>query len=146
MVLPNYHIVLIVVNCDFSFSFVFWVRNIRVFAPRHHLSSGPSSTYYNPKCTAVALYSIIKIRSCQKRKYLLREHCSFRIDVVDGRERRVVAPLYPGSLQRAFDSSVGRAVDCRWLDAVIHRSLVQIRLEGLFFFIYLFFFTLGRSP
>ena len=29
-----------------------------------------------------------------------------------------------------FDSSVGRAVDCRWRTTVIHRSLVQIRLEG----------------
>jgi hypothetical protein len=29
-----------------------------------------------------------------------------------------------------FDSSVGRAVDCRGTEVVIHRSLVQIRLEG----------------
>ena len=29
-----------------------------------------------------------------------------------------------------FDSSVGRAVDCSWLQTEIHRSLVQIRLEG----------------
>lgn len=33
-----------------------------------------------------------------------------------------------------FDSSVGRAVDCSWPTAEIHRSLVQIRLEGLTFF------------
>ena len=32
----------------------------------------------------------------------------------------------------SFDSSVGRAVDCRGV--VIHRSLVQIRLEGILFF------------
>ena len=32
----------------------------------------------------------------------------------------------------SFDSSVGRAVDCRGA-MVIHRSLVQIRLEGLIF-------------
>jgi hypothetical protein len=33
-----------------------------------------------------------------------------------------------------FDSSVGRAVDCRGIKNVdIHRSLVQIRLEGLLF-------------
>ena len=31
-----------------------------------------------------------------------------------------------------FDSSVGRAVDCSWLKMTdIHRSLVQIRLEGV---------------
>ena len=35
-----------------------------------------------------------------------------------------------------FDSSVGRAVDCRGYtdNAEIHRSLVQIRLEGEMFF------------
>ena len=32
----------------------------------------------------------------------------------------------------SFDSSVGRAVDCS--GEVIHRSLVQIRLEGVPFF------------
>ena len=32
-----------------------------------------------------------------------------------------------------FDSSVGRAVDCSWKIADIHRSLVQIRLEGFLF-------------
>ena len=32
----------------------------------------------------------------------------------------------------SFDSSVGRAVDCRGV-IVIHRSLVRIRLEGLIF-------------
>ena len=34
-----------------------------------------------------------------------------------------------------FDSSVGRAEDCSWLkiEADILRSLVQIRLEGIFF-------------
>lgn len=37
-------------------------------------------------------------------------------------------------LRRASDSSVGRAVDCSWKRAVIHRSLVQIRLEGVKFF------------
>ena len=31
----------------------------------------------------------------------------------------------------SFDSSVGRAVDCSCIVADIHRSLVQIRLEGL---------------
>ena len=31
----------------------------------------------------------------------------------------------------SFDGSVGRAVDCSGV--VIHRSLVQIRLEGFFF-------------
>ena len=36
--------------------------------------------------------------------------------------------------QSSFDSSVGRAVDCSWhCKAEIHRSLVQIRLEGDFF-------------
>jgi hypothetical protein len=40
-----------------------------------------------------------------------------------------------------FDSSVGRAVDCRGLSQVadIHRSLVQIRLEGIFFLYNLYF-------
>ena len=32
----------------------------------------------------------------------------------------------------SFDSSVGRAVDCRGV-MVIHRSVVRIRLEGLIF-------------
>ena len=32
----------------------------------------------------------------------------------------------------SFDSSVGRAVDCSCTLSVIHRSLVQIRLEGIF--------------
>ena len=32
----------------------------------------------------------------------------------------------------AFDSSVGRAVDCSCSKSDIHRSLVQIRLEGVF--------------
>ena len=32
----------------------------------------------------------------------------------------------------AFDSSVGRAVDCSCSVSEIHRSLVQIRLEGVF--------------
>ena len=36
-------------------------------------------------------------------------------------------PLYP-----TFDSSVGRAVDCSCSMSDIHRSLVQIRLEGVF--------------
>ncbi|GBP75870.1 hypothetical protein EVAR_32017_1 [Eumeta japonica] len=35
---------------------------------------------------------------------------------------------------QAFDSSVGRAVDCSWQSTDIHRSLVQIRLEGDFFY------------
>ena len=35
----------------------------------------------------------------------------------------------------ATDSSDGRAVDCRGVD--IHRSLVRIRLGGLFFFFFL---------
>ena len=39
---------------------------------------------------------------------------------------------------RSFDSSVGRAVDCSGTD--IHRSLVRIRLEGLWkFFSFSFF-------
>ena len=44
----------------------------------------------------------------------------------------------------SFDSSVGRAVDCRG-DMAIHRSLVRIRLEGLFFFKFwlLFFFQIS---
>ena len=33
----------------------------------------------------------------------------------------------------SFDSSVGRAVDCSCTLSDIHRSLVQIRLEGFFF-------------
>ena len=33
-----------------------------------------------------------------------------------------------------FDSSVGRAVDCSRTKSDIHRSLVQIRLEGVFLF------------
>ena len=33
---------------------------------------------------------------------------------------------------QAFDSSVGRAVDCSCSMSEIHRSLVQIRLEGVF--------------
>ena len=33
-----------------------------------------------------------------------------------------------------FDSSVGRAVDCSRTLSDIHRSLVQIRLEGFFFY------------
>ncbi len=36
-------------------------------------------------------------------------------------------------LSHSFDSSVGRAVDCSITRADIHRWLVQIRLEGLFF-------------
>ena len=35
-------------------------------------------------------------------------------------------------LHRTFDSSVGRAVDCSCSASEIHRSLVQIRLEGFF--------------
>ena len=35
-------------------------------------------------------------------------------------------------LQYTFDSSVGRAVDCSCSTSEIHRSLVQIRLEGFF--------------
>ena len=35
--------------------------------------------------------------------------------------------------QCSFDSSVGRAVDCSSTLSDIHRSLVQIRLEGIFF-------------
>ena len=34
----------------------------------------------------------------------------------------------------SFDSSVGRAVDCSSTMSDIHRSLVQIRLEGIFVF------------
>jgi hypothetical protein len=36
------------------------------------------------------------------------------------------------SMHPAFDSSVGRAVDCSCSMSDIHRSLVQIRLEGVF--------------
>ena len=32
-----------------------------------------------------------------------------------------------------FDSSGGRAVDCRWFKSDIHKSLVQIRLDGVFY-------------
>ena len=39
------------------------------------------------------------------------------------------APLW--AIFKHFDSWVGRAVDCSCSMAVIHRSLVQIRLEGL---------------
>jgi hypothetical protein len=42
-------------------------------------------------------------------------------------------------LLHTFDSSVGRAVDCSWSRADIHRSLVQIRLEGTFIFLAGFF-------
>ena len=35
---------------------------------------------------------------------------------------------------QTFDSSVGRAVDCSCYWSEIHRSLVQIRLEGVFVF------------
>ena len=38
----------------------------------------------------------------------------------------------------SFDSSVGRAVDCRGVE--IHRSLVRIRLEGIFFCLKSIFF------
>ena len=41
-----------------------------------------------------------------------------------------------------FDSSVGRAEDCRLITAVILRSLVQLRLEGRVFPLYLF--SVGR--
>ena len=37
-----------------------------------------------------------------------------------------------------FDSSVGRAVDCSCTLSEIHRSLVQIRLEGVFVFSHIF--------
>ena len=40
----------------------------------------------------------------------------------------------PSCVQLSFDSSVGRAVDCS--GNVIHRSLVQIRLEGCDIFIF----------
>ena len=35
-------------------------------------------------------------------------------------------------VHHTFDSSVGRAVDCSCTLSDIHRSLVQIRLEGVF--------------
>ena len=38
--------------------------------------------------------------------------------------------LSNGSECAPFDSSVGRAEDCRWKTVVILRSLVQLRLEG----------------
>ena len=41
--------------------------------------------------------------------------------------------LFKRAWHSTFDSSVGRAVDCSWLQADIHRSLVQIRLEGFLF-------------
>ena len=45
---------------------------------------------------------------------------------------------YFGSVHKcphpSFDSSVGRAVDCSCNASEIHRSLVQIRLEGIFAF------------
>lgn len=44
----------------------------------------------------------------------------------------------------SFDSSVGRAVDCSWQKAEIHRSLVQIRLEGKILFDYPFFGNTSR--
>ena len=40
-------------------------------------------------------------------------------------------------LHATFDSSVGRAEDCRSKTADILRSLVQIRLEGLIFRVFL---------
>ena len=42
----------------------------------------------------------------------------------------------------SFDSSVGRAVDCSSAMSDIHRSLVQIRLEGIFFNSTQFLFTI----
>ena len=42
--------------------------------------------------------------------------------------------LRPRDSCNTLDSSVGRAVDCsRQYEADIHRSLVQLRLEGFFF-------------
>ena len=56
--------------------------------------------------------------------------------------------IFSQNLQRTFDSSVGRAVDCSVRvyasaqnRAAIHRSLVQIRFEGVNFFLKLFFFN-----
>ena len=49
---------------------------------------------------------------------------------------------------RSFDSSVGRAVDCRGVKIYtdIHRSLVRIRLEGLYVFFLFFSPKLFISP
>ena len=53
--------------------------------------------------------------------------------VLEQRTYKMCFELAP--FQSSFDSSVGRAVDCsRYCNAEIHRSLVQIRLEGDFFF------------
>ena len=47
----------------------------------------------------------------------------------------LVKPIFNKSIPRcSFDSSVGRAEDCRVKKIVILRSLVQIRLEGKFLF------------
>ena len=43
----------------------------------------------------------------------------------------------------SFDSSVGRAVDCRGVE--IHRSLVRIRLEGKNFFLFIMNIVTGSS-
>ena len=45
---------------------------------------------------------------------------------------RVIPPLLTNNNYPPFDSSVGRAVDCSCSKSDIHRSLVQIRLEGVF--------------
>ena len=45
----------------------------------------------------------------------------------------------------SFDSSVGRAEDCSWIEADILRSLVRIRFEGEFLSIYLWFWLVWQK-
>ena len=66
-------------------------------------------------------------------RFRMWSRCAFKSDLpftLDGYEKFLC--WYTST----FDSSVGRAVDCRWYRAVIHRSLVQIRLEGYIFLIF----------
>ena len=66
----------------------------------------------------------------------LRDVCSR--DLI-GHTKDSICLNFHYSSVNTFDSSVGRAEDCRWYTVVILRSLVRIRLEGELTFFFLFF-------
>ena len=80
----------------------------------YHLSYAPSLIGEHPKWEGVANFVLtfqfkVKVQSNLKDSGWDQDKC-----------------------HQTFDSSVGRAVDCSCSASEIHRSLVQIRLEGVF--------------
>ena len=79
-----------------------------------------------------ALYHLSYVPSYCLNVSITQCDCDCQVAIISHPMRNALLILQSHNYH-TFDSSVGRAVDCSWKMAVIHRSLVQIRLEGCSF-------------